>query len=111
MREVDLGNGLSVKVQVKHTDNEEINYGDVTVVGLRGTRVHATFTEKLPFTNNIQSREFYTKAVCGPKDNFCKAAGRKVAANRLMKELRDRTELTKTERAQVFATICPEYFS
>jgi hypothetical protein len=50
MREVDLGNGLSVKVQVKHTDNEEINYGDVTVIGLR-----------------------------------------------------DRTELTKTERAQVFA--------
>ncbi len=51
------------------------------------------------------------RAVCKPPDNFCRATGRRLAANRLLKQLREHSGLaplfTRDDRRTIFHAICP----
>ncbi len=53
-------------------------------------------------------------AKCSPMDNFCKRTGRRIAAQRLLAQLREKDPTGypawKEDRKAIFQTICPEYF-
>jgi hypothetical protein len=104
---VKLSNGKNVNVVVAHENvNEyvELYRGKDGAMGLdmdcRSTRV----------TLHDGPAEVTVRAVCDPRDNFCKALGRKKAANRLMRTMK-RYAFSKEDRKIVFQAVCPEYFN
>lgn len=101
MREVYLENGITVKLGVTHTDDEDITLRGVLIVGLRGTRVRATFVSPTGHETEVNVR-----TVCSPNDNFCKQEGRRMVASKLLKEM---CGFSKDDRARVFYAICPEF--
>ena len=64
----------------------------------RATRVHLTAPQG----------SFEVASLCHPNDQFCKAVGRKTAANKLLALLKE-NEFNKADRKQVFHAVCPEY--
>lgn len=50
-----------------------------------------------------------SKAICRPPDQFNRAVGRRLAANRLLSNLRV-IGTSYEDRRTIFQTICPEYF-
>jgi hypothetical protein len=59
----------------------------------------------------IDGLTYTADCCCHPNDNFCKATGRRLAANRLLAELRACTILSADDRKAVFLKICPEFIT
>lgn len=56
----------------------------------------------------LGDRTFHGQAFCSPLDHFKRQYGRKVAAERLLADLRS-AGISKEDRITVFRKICPEY--
>lgn len=55
-------------------------------------------------------RTIEATSICRPPDQFSRAQGRKVAATKLLNELR-RRNYSRNDRDVVFRTICPQFNS
>lgn len=65
----------------------------------RGTEIRFT----------LEGQEIKVRSICRPPDPFVKRNGRKMAANKLLGELRARDIAVEAERAAIFLAICPEF--
>lgn len=113
MKKVVLADGKEVLLGIRHgvfqivvPPKWEVEERRITEVFLKEEGKDETFVEGL--------------AVCHPKDNFSRKAGRKKAATELLKVMRqwapERDTITyhewlecKRERRRVFQTACPEF--
>lgn len=67
--------------------------------GRRGTKVWV----------KVGRKTFEAVAVCSKHDNFCRRTGRKLAACRLLDNIRGQPSFSKEDRASIFYFYCPEF--
>lgn len=91
---VELTSGTQIRVSV--------HFHDVPV-GPVGSRRATT-----AYIGNKESPAVKATVVCHPNDNFCRKTGRKLAAIKLLRQLKE-VGYDKADRAFVFNAICPEY--
>lgn len=93
MRTVKLSEDREVAVRIYHTEEQPRK----TVVSVESPDGVITFA--------------YAEARCGSRDKFVKAFGRKLAARRVLEQLRNNpsAHMLSSDRAAIFYAVCPEY--
>lgn len=95
MPRMTLPSGQKIRLGVFH---------EITDKKIRYTLVRVTFMssdDQAGETCEVNSR-------CSKKDNFCKATGRKIAAGRLMKDVKI-AAMSDEDKQAIMKRICPEF--
>ena len=104
-----LPSGMEINLWVKHGVYPiEIKGSWDSVCGqkteLRGTQVDLKLEDRGSVYQNV------VHSYCRPPDQFCKRTGRRLAATKLLKSVRNYFPFEKKEdRKAIFLAICPEF--
>jgi hypothetical protein len=86
---------------------EQNTYDDITtLVVTLGQRTLGEITNSEEHPDNVL---IFTEARCSHGDNFCKLSGRKISFNKALAILSAAGLLNKSERAQLFNQVFPQY--
>lgn len=94
---ITLSDGREAILQVSHRLGKGVTHD-------KQGRRHTTVTLVVP--NGDRLEDYVGRALCSPKDNFCRRIGRKKAVTRLCQE----ANLSKPDRRSVWAAVCPEFY-
>lgn len=107
MKPIELTTGEKVLVGIRHTTlpPSSSRFGVCGFESPKPRRITQVWV-----TDEHRLQTIQVQAVCAPMDNFCRRTGRKIAATKLLKELRDTYRFRNPEdRKRIFQAICPEY--
>jgi hypothetical protein len=93
MMKLQLPSGAEVRVGISH-----FPYGENPTK--RATRVWLRQTD---------GQELQAESICKSPDNFSKAIGRRLAANHLLRKIRQKGLFSKADRREIFFCVCPEF--
>jgi len=112
-----LPSGQKIQVGVKHTTDVLKNIQltdpkDLSKVASYCVKADGTCEYELRSTHVRLTLEdgtdFAARSITKPPDQFCKRVGRRLAANRLLQNIREILP-SKADRRTIFKMICPEY--
>lgn len=92
-----LKSGQEVFVKTHYNNDDTLEH--------KGEVKHCRSTE---ISLTIGEDTYTGKSICSPLDQFCRRTGRRLAANRLLKSMKD-ANVSKQIRKEAFQAICPEF--
>lgn len=102
MRTVALPSGKTVKIAIHHTERE--------IEVMDGPYYTPPENRRVTIVEVIDDGvEYAQMSICRPPDNFSRLAGRRIAANKLLRQLKIEAGYHHEDRRAIFFFICPEY--